>query len=163
MKPLPRGGFVDIPGNNVSYKRRAFQDLDNPEEVLQQGFWETTLHGKLLAKGEKFLLEPSIVVYHKKNFGFFYFISQRYHYSRYYAGVLFARASLPRRAFRSAATLAVPPLLMTRIVSRVVRKKRYGQKLLLATPLLAVFTTVWAFGELVGCLLGPGQSLSKVE
>ncbi|MFQ5875792.1 MAG: glycosyltransferase [Dehalococcoidia bacterium] len=163
MLPL-RGGIVgDIPGNNVSYKRRAFEGIDGLEELLNQGFWETTLHDKLRERGDRFLLEPSIAVYHKKHFGFRYTLSQRYHYSRYYAGTLLAGASLPTRAFRSGASLALPLLLMARIGSRVVRKRRHLKKLLLTTPLLAAFTGVWAIGESVGCLFGPGQSLSAVE
>ncbi len=163
MQPVPPGIVKEIPGNNVSYKRSAFEGIDSLEETLDQGFWETTLHEKLLARGERFLLEPSIVVYHEKSFGFLYFLSQRYHYSRYYAGTLFARASLPSRVFRSAVSLFVPPLLMGRIAARVVRKRRHLKKLLLTSPLLAIFTMVWAIGESVGCLLGPGQSLRKVE
>ena len=163
MLPMRGGIAEDITGNNVSYKRRAFEGIDRLEETLTRGFWETSLHGKLRARGEPFLSEPSIVVYHKKHFGFRYFVSQRFHYSRYYAGTIFGGASLPLRMFRSAASLAVPPLLMARIVGHVARKRRHLRELLLATPLLAVFTGVWALGELVGCLLGPGESLSKVE
>ena len=163
MLPLPRGVVAGIPGNNVSYKRRAFEGLDDPEETLKQGFWETTLHGKLQAIGEKFLLEPDILVYHKKYFGIRYFISQRYHYSRYYAGMIHGRASLPKRVFRGVASLAIPPLIIGRIVSHVVHKRRHLGKLILAAPLLALFTTVWAVGESAGCLLGPGQSLRKIE
>ncbi len=163
MLPLPRGLAEDIPGNNASYKNRAFKGILHPEETLTSGFWESTLHRELQARGERFFLEPSMVVYHKKRFGFWYFISQRYHYSRYYAGRLVSGTSAPRRVLRSAAALALPLLLMSRIARRIVRKRRHLKELLLATPLLIVFTGTWAIGEMVGGVLGPGQSLGEVE
>ena len=163
MQPLPRGVVDAIPGNNVTYKRAAFQGIKDLEKDLSRGFWESTLHQKLLARGERFLLEPSITVHHSKRFGFCYSLSQRFHYSRYYAGTFYAAASLPTRLLRAAITFALPPLLMARICRRVVHKKRHLKELTLATPYLAVLTLVWACGELVGSLFGPGRSLVKVE
>ncbi len=163
MPPLPRGLVNDLPGNNVAYKRAAFQGIDELEKDLSRGFWESTLHQKLLARGERFLSEPSITVYHRKRFGLFYSLSQRFHYSRYYAGTLFASGSLRTRLFRSVVSLALPPLLMVRIGRRVAHKRRHRKKLVQTVPLLAIITVVWAAGELVGSLFGSGQSLSKVE
>lgn len=163
MMPLPRGTVEDIPGNNASYKRTAFEGILHLEETLTSGFWESTLHKELRARGERFFLEPSMVVYHKKRFGFWYFISQRYHYSRYYAGRLVSGASVPWRVLRGAAALALPVLLLSRIARRIVRKRRHLKELLLTIPLLVVFTGAWAIGEMVGGVLGPGHSLDEVE
>lgn len=163
MLPLSRGVTASIPGNNVSYKRRAFDQRTIAKEALTEGFWDLTLHKELLALGQKFLMEPAIVVYHKKHFGFLYFMRQRFHYSRYYAGRVTAPARLPRRVVRTAATLGLAPLLLARIASRVVQKRRHLREFLLALPHLVVFTGVWAIGELVGSLFGPGDSLREIE
>ena len=163
MQPLRRGIEDGIPGNNVSYKRGAFDGIDGLKDDLIRGFWEYEIHRKLLARGEQFLLEPAITVYHRKRFGFLYSLSQRFHYSRYYAGTLFATAGLPTKLYRSAVSLVLPLLLMARIERRVIKKRRHLKELILATPLLAIITVVWAVGELVGSLFGPGQSLRKVE
>lgn len=163
MQPVPRGIVTDIPGNNASYKRRAFEDLPGVDELLTGGFWESTLHPALVARGDRFLSEPAIVVYHKKHFGFWYFVSQRYHFSRFYAGTLVAGFGIVRRTVRSLAALALPPVLLVRIVSRVVRKRRHLGQLLLTSPLLIIFTGVWAFGEVIGGFFGPGRSPSAVE
>jgi GT2 family glycosyltransferase len=163
MLPVPRGIATDIPGNNASYKRRAFEHLPGIDELLNRGFWESTLHPVLVARGDRLLSEPSIVVYHKKHFGFWYFVTQRYHFSRFYAGTLVTGTGVVRRAVRSVAALALPPVLLARIVGRVARKRRHLGQFLLTSPLLIVFTGVWAFGEVVGGLLGPGRSASAVE
>lgn len=163
MPPLPRSLTTSIPGNNVSYKRRAFDQMAIARETLTEGFWEQTLHQELLARGQTFLMDPSIIVYHKKHFGFWYFVRQRFLYSRYYAGRLSESARLPGRMLRSVAALGLAPLLLGRIASRVARRKRHLRELLLALPHLVVFTGVWAMGELVGSILGPGGSLREIE
>lgn len=163
MPPL-QGGIVEhIPGNNVSYKRSAFEGVDDLEAKLNDGFWETTLHPWLGARGDQFLIDPAIAVRHKKNFGFLYYLSQRFHYSRYFAAQLFGEQSAMVRGLRSVGSVVLPPLLLYRIASCVMRKKRHVKELLLAMPYLLVFTSVWAVGEIVGHLLGPGQSLHKIE
>ncbi len=163
MLPLPRGVTRGITGNNVAYRRAAFAGIDDLDQVLNRGFWESTLHSRLLDRGATFFQEPGMVVYHKKRFGFRYFLSQRYHYSRYYAGTLFADSSLANRLFRFFASFALPPLLLGRILSTVTRKGRHQKQLAQTMPLLVVFTTVWALGEMAGVLLGPGQSLCQIE
>ena len=52
---------------------------------------------------------------------------------------------------------------MARIAQQIVQKRRHMKQLILTTPLLAIITVVWASGEVVGSLFGPGQSLRKVE
>ncbi len=163
MQPMVRGKTEDIPGNNVSYKRAAFEGVDGLDEYLKQGFWESTLHQRLLDRGDRFFLEPAITVYHCKYFRFLYSLSQRFHYSRYYAGTNFSRAGLGPRLYRSAVSLALPLILMARIGQRVAKKKRHMKELIQTIPLLLIITLVWAVGELVGSLFGPGQSLYRVE
>ena len=42
-------------------------------------------------------------------------------------------------------------------------RRRTRGKFLLATPLILLYVTVWAFGELVGYVFGGGRSLLKVR
>ena len=163
MPPLPRGVTNGITGNNVSYKRAAFEGWPDAAEMLSGGFWETTLHPRLLERGEKFFLEPDILVSHKKHFPFAYFSSQRFVYSRYYAGLLAQKMSLPGRAARGVASFALPPLLLYRIVRGVTAKGGRTRELIQTIPLLAVFTAIWGMGEVVGCFFGPGDSLKDIE
>lgn len=162
MRPIFRGISDGITGNNVSYKKSAFDGWDD-SQFLREGFWETTLHPRLRGRGEQFWMEPDIVVDHKKHFPFWYFAGQRFVYSRYYAGLLAEKMTTPRRVLRGLASFALPPLLLYRIVSRVAAKKRHQKELLLAAPCLGAFTGIWAIGEVVGCFMGPGDSLADIE
>jgi hypothetical protein len=61
------------------------------------------------------------------------------------------------------AAVALPPVLLGRIVSRVAARRRYRGVLVKSLPLMALFVLAWAAGEIVGALTGPGDSLSRVS
>ena len=161
MLPIAGGEVKNIPGNNAAYKRAA---LDLIDDGMKRNFWESFLHDELRKKGVKLVLVPSIVIKHKKEFGFFYFLSQRFHYSRSFAGM--RRALLPpaRRLYYLLASPALPFLMALRVTCHVLlEKKRFYKEFIFSLPFLSVFFISYAMGEFVGYLLGPGQSLKKVE
>lgn len=160
MTPVPRGVVPEIPGNNSAYDRRVLDRL-GPE--LGAEVWESFLHAKLRAHGVAFYCDPEMIVYHKKSFGFGYFLSQRYHYSRSFAGMRMDGAPWWRRAGYAGATALLPGLLLGRIATVVIRKGGHGRQFLLSLPSLCTFLVSWAIGEGIGALFGPGQSLRRVE
>ena len=160
MLPIPDGEVDGIAGNNASYRRDV---LDQVGESVKRNYWESFLHEELKKNGVQFLSAPSIVVDHKKEFGFLYFLRQRYHYSRSFAGMRRTRMSIPKRVFYIVGSPLLPFLLIGRIAFRVFRKKRHYKEFLLSFPVLSIFMASYAFGEFVGYLLGPGNSLIEVE
>jgi glycosyltransferase involved in cell wall biosynthesis len=160
MPPIPRGVVAEITGNNSVYERGVLEQL-GPE--LENEVWESFMHQRLRDLGVEFYCDPDLLVSHKKEFGFFYFLSQRYHYSRSFAGMRLAGESLWKRLAYVAATPALPPLLALRIGRTVWSKKKYRGTLIKTLPVLGVFLLMWAWGEAVGAALGPGDSLSRVE
>ena len=125
--------------------------------------WESFLHRRMKELGVEFYCEPELTVCHKKEFGFGYFMTQRYHYSKSFAGMRLAGARRWKRLAYACATPLLPALLMARIVATVWRKGRHRATLLRAVPLIGTFVISWAWGEAAGALLGPGDSLSRVE
>lgn len=161
MNPVPNGEVVDLPGNNVSYPREFLAHIS---DLLERGSsWEGDWHARLRKHNVKLYSDPSIIVYHKKEFGLGYFLRQRYHYSRSYAAMRTQGAPAQKKFIRAALCFALPLILTLRIASWVVAKKRRFSMLLRTLPLIALFTVVWAWGELIGHLLGPGDSLLRVE
>ncbi len=162
--PLPGevpGEVDDIPGMNIAYRREAL-DAAGPE-ALTRGFWESTVHPALLASGRTFLKLPDCVILHRKHFGFWYFVSQRFHYSRYFAGVRFAREERGRRALYTVLSAALPPVLLLRMARDLRDHPTYRRAFLRALPALVCFATVWGVGEAVGYALGAGHSLVEIE
>jgi len=159
--PIRCGPARSLPGMNVAYLRSAITEIDRT--VLLQGFWETTVHPIFAQKGLILYLSNSVLILHKKKFSFALFAYQRFLYSRYYAGLRFNRNQVAARWGMCALTFALPPLLLFRIARGLFMKKRLLPQFIRAFPYLAVFSLIWAWGEMVGYISGPGDALLRIE
>ncbi len=160
MSPIPDGEVEFLAGNNVSYQRETIEQIG---EITKKDFWEYFLQTEMRRKNVKFLSAPAITINHKKQFGFFYFLSQRFHYSRSFAAMRRSRSTTLQKFVYLAYTPLAPFHLTWRIVKNVLNKKKHRKELLLSFPLLAIFMCSYAAGELAGQLFGSGKSLTKVE
>ena len=122
-----------------------------------------TLHSTLLAKGIKLLSAPDMVVYHRGPFDFGYYLRQRYLFSRAFAGVRAQSQSTLRRLAYVVGAPLVPVMLLGRITLRVLKKRRKRVQFFMTLPLMVPALVVMVAGEWVGCVMGPGDALSKVE
>jgi glycosyltransferase involved in cell wall biosynthesis len=159
MDPSPTGAVDDLTGMNVSYDRQALAEI---ADLLAEGRWESDLHPRLRARGHEFWAAPGAVIEHAKDFGFVEFASQRYHYSRSFAGMRNPVLGI-RRALYALATPILVPILALRIVRNVRERPAYAPAFRRAAPLVLVYTTIWAAGELVGYLFGGGRSILRVR
>jgi GT2 family glycosyltransferase len=158
MEPAPGGAVRDLPGMNVSYDRRALEAID---DLLREGRWESWLHPRLREQGFELYCDPEAVLDHAKDFGFREFLSQRYHYSRSHAGMRNAQLGRRRIVYSLGSPLIVP-LVYSRIARNVLRR-RHVRELALASPLILLYTAVWAGGEAIGYAFGGGRSLLRVR
>lgn len=156
--PVPA---TSVPGMNVAYRRFAIAETDRA--VLTRGFWETTMHPLLAEKGLSFYLSDSIMILHKKKFSFRLFAGQRFLYSRYYAGIRFGPDQVISRLIMCGLTVALPPLLLFRMLKNMIPNRQLRPKLIRTLPYLTLFALIWAWGEAVGYLFGPGDALSRIE
>jgi hypothetical protein len=159
VPPLPEGRVEWLPGNNVVYARRV---LDQYPDVIAEHKWENRLHDAIRDSGTPLICRPEVVADHKKHFTFGEYMSQRYLYSRSYAGARVRGAPLAKRLAYASGSLILPPLLFWRTVSRIRAKGRHSAELNRSLPYIALFVVAWAAGELVGYLAGAGDSLSRV-
>ncbi len=156
---VPAGSAPWVTGNNVTYRRTL---LERFADVLTDDRWENHLHDAIRAAGIPLESRPEIVVGHKKHYTVGEYVSQRYLYSRSYAGARLAAASAPRRVLYGAAALALPPVLLWRIVKAVRATGRFGPELRRSLPLLLVYVVSWAAGETAGAWFGAGDALRRV-
>lgn len=70
---------------------------------------------------------------------------------------------LAQRLFYTLASPFLAPLMLYRVARQVLHKQRHVGPFLKALPFLIPFMASYAVGEGVGYLVGPGQSLLKVE
>jgi hypothetical protein len=160
LPPLQDGPSDWLTGNNTVYRRSL---LERYRAVTEQGRWENHLHDRLREDGVTLYCRPGIRVGHKKHYTVWEYLSQRYLYSRSYAGARVAGRPAPRRVAYGLAAFVLPPVLFYRTVSRIWRKRAYRPELVRSLPLLALFVTGWAAGEVVGAWFGPGDALSRVN
>jgi len=160
MPPIPKGEVPAIAGSSAVYRRAM---LDRLGPVWKQEVWEHFLHRRMAEIGVKFVNDPGLEVEHKKEFGFAYFMSQRYHYSRSFAGMRLHGAPFLKRLGYAGATVLLPPLLLWRMARTVWAKGNRRGTFVKTSPLLGAFMLSYAWGEAVGALAGPGDSLARVE
>jgi hypothetical protein len=160
MNPVAEGPAHDLPGNNIAYKR---PHLLRHARVLEQGRWESWINDRLRADGVAIVSTAAMVVHHIKPFRLGYFLVQRFHFARSYAGMRRVDQSPVRRLVYGLGSLALPVLLTARVVRTVLRKRRHLGRFVLAAPLVVLFLTAGAIGEMIGYLFGAGASLEKVE
>ncbi len=159
--PISEGVTHDLPGPNVSYKRAAVEAM---RDMLQAGgYWETFLHERLESMGQALYADPTIRILHKKNFTRAAFLSERFHYGRWYAGTRNQFISTGKRLFYLIFSLALPPLLIKRLYDRVKSRGGHMNEFRRCLPLIALFTLAWAAGEFVGYATGAGQSVMKLS
>jgi hypothetical protein len=160
MNPLPAGKVQEVVGNNVTYKREL---LENLRDLIEKGTWDSALHAEMRRCGIAFYCVPSIIVRHKMSAKLFWFISQKFHFARSFAGMRFAPSSRFKRALYAGGTILLPGILAKRIVSCVWKKRRYRLELILSLLYLHLLLLAWALGEAVGYVFGPGSSPAKVS
>jgi glycosyltransferase involved in cell wall biosynthesis len=159
IPPLPSGPADWLPGNNVVYPRELLQAY---RAELGGGKWENHLHDALRRAGVPLVRRSEISVGHKKHYTVGEYLAQRFLYARSYAGARVQGAARVRRFAYGVAAFALPPLLLYRTVARVLAKRRHRAELVRAIPLLCLFVTSWAAGEIAGYWTGSGDSLARV-
>lgn len=161
LPPLPEGKADWLPGNNVIYPTTLLRKFD---AVLDEGKWENRLHDAIRDGGTPLMMHNANVAGHKMHYSFGLYMSQRYLYSRSYAGAKRDGMGAGKRIVMGFASLgALPPLMFLRTIQRIRAKGRYRNELRRSLPLLVPFCLSWGAGEAMGYWFGPGRSLSRVR
>lgn len=160
LPPLNDGPSDWLPGNNTVYRRQVLQRFD---ALLDDGKWENHLHDHIKKDGGTLTLRNDIISGHKMHYTFGLYFSQRYLYSRSFAGMRVSGETLPKRILMGCMAFALPPLVYYRVVRNVTTKGRHLSELRRSLPMLVPFSISWGAGEIAGYWFGAGNSLSKVR
>lgn len=160
LTPQPPGPSEWLTGNNTAYERALLMEC---LDVVDAGRWEDVLHATFRERGVVLWCRPDIIVGHKKHYTVGEYVSQRYLYARAYAADRANRASPARALAYRAISLALPPVLFYRTVSRIWRSGAHRAEFLRSLPLLVVFVVAWGLGDAAGAWFGDGGALAKVK
>lgn len=158
--PMPSGPARSVPGNNAAYRRKLVDPLC---DTLTRGSWESFhLEGP---EGDHLAIsmDANMLIRHGRPFDFAYFVSQRFHFCRSFAQMRRERMSRAVRCVYGFGCVLLPPMLWWRALRALLAKRRLVGKYLLCTPLISIYLTAGAFGEMIGYFFGGGTSLERVE
>jgi hypothetical protein len=153
-------GPCRAPGPNVSYTGAARAEL---APLLEEPTWELFWHQHLIRRGVTIERDPRIRVRHRGSRTLSGFLRERYLFSRSLAGERMRDATRARRIVRGLGSLMLPPVLLIRLLRRLVAAGDGRGRGLLTVPLLALFTIPWAWGEVVGSLWGAGETTRRIR
>jgi hypothetical protein len=153
--PLPGGESKYVSDVNVTYKREA---LESVRELWRDAYHETTVHWALQSRGETLFLDPRLVVYQSRPaIGFLQAYRERIEWGRVFAETRVASCSVRSRILYAAGTLALPAILLLRVLRHMIRQRRTIDRIAKAAPIAAWLLTGWALGELAGYMTGGPQ------
>jgi glycosyl transferase family 2 len=160
MPPLGPDPHHGLPGSNCAYRRAA---LDRVGARSGTALWDGDLAARLGEAGMRIAGEPGLSARNERRLDAGRLLAQRHHCSR--TGAAHRSAGWPRwkRLGFALGTPLLPPLVLVRIARTAMSKRRHRRELLRALPLLAAVSIVWAVGEAVGVLFGPGPSPGLLE
>jgi glycosyltransferase involved in cell wall biosynthesis len=156
----PPGPAMILPGNNVGFRHEA---LERAGLIGEREFWKTFVLWRLARRGERFWVDPCLVVHRRRTTAPLAFIRERYLHGRCFGANRAAHRSQPYRLARALSCLVVPELHTTRLIQTVSPDVNYRGALWRSLPYLAAFNAAWALGELIGYLLGGGDACSQLN
>jgi hypothetical protein len=160
MPPVLEKEVQSIPAANATYKRWVVEQF-LPD--LESGIWDFVIHERIRSSGMHLYASGAITVHHHLSGRLGWFLSQKFHFARSFAGRRFSSSSRLRRALYGAGTILLPFMLAQRIIFDVGKKRKHLSELTLSFPIILLLILSWGFGEGIGYIFGPGTSPAKVK
>jgi hypothetical protein len=148
QNPLPPGESSYASDANTSYKRQA---LEMVRPTWQASFHEVVVNGALIARGEKLILRPEVVIYqNRRDLDFVFALRERFSWGRSYAASRGALLSEARRLIYSILSLGLPIVLLLRMGRTAWSRRAHFTKFVGALPIIVALLISWSIGESVG-------------
>jgi glycosyltransferase involved in cell wall biosynthesis len=164
LAPTAGGEIDDLPGHNSAYRRELLLEYGPRLEAMLEA--ETIMHEDLRARGHRLYQEPGALTAHVNVTRTASWIGERFQTGRRFASARSHAWPAWRRAVYAAGSPLIPLVRLRRLL-RDVRRAGIGHNFRgYGYPLLALALGVTASGELVGYVLGSGDSmyaLSRIE
>lgn len=164
LAPTKGGEIDDLPGHNSAYRKELLLEYGPGLEAMLEA--ETIMHADLRARGHRLYQEPGALAAHVNVTRTASWIGERFQTGRRFASARSHAWPAWRRAAYAAGSPLIPLVRLRRLL-RDVRRTGIGRHFRgYGYPLLVLALAVSAIGELVGYVLGSGDSmyeLSRIE
>jgi hypothetical protein len=160
MPPVPYGETWILPGSNIAYKRASL--FDEQGQPRFAAFWKTFANWDLEASGKPLLLVPKMAVRLRKPIPLFDYLRTRLDHGRCFGGMRVGSGSAAERLMRALSCPLIPFVLLYRWGRSYVAKGHRLDMFVLTLPLQLLLFGMWAAGEFVGYVRGPGRSCARL-
>lgn len=150
------GNVRALPGNNVSYKRQAIDQLH-----ISEGFYDVFIHEQLQNSGTELIAHQDMVVRNTNTWTLEGCTLTPFHHGRAYAGQRFGPRFNFRRLLYGLLAPLLPVVKSVRTLREVRSRGRDDLPLVKPLPWILLFQSSWSAGEFVGYLAGSGDSIKK--
>jgi hypothetical protein len=148
QNPLPAGESSYASDANTSYKRQA---LNHIRASWQGSFREVVVNGALIARGEKVILRPEVVIYqNRRGLNFPFALRERFIWGHSYAATRSALMGNTKRLVYSVLSLGLPIVLLLRMARTAWGRRVHFTKFVGALPIIVALLVSWSFGESLG-------------
>jgi hypothetical protein len=155
QNPVPSGETAFASDANTSYKRSA---LESVRALWERSFREVVVNGALIARGEKVILSPEIVVFqHRSGLRLRSALRERFIWGRSYAITRCELLSHPKRLVYAALSPLLPLVMLSRIASTAWKRRSGFGNFVGSAHFIALLLAGWSLGEGVGYLTGASR------
>ena len=161
MPHLDANLVADVPGANMSYKRKVFEELGPFIEGTYCS--DTELHWRAQERGYRLLFAPQICVNHSSLNDFRAFIKHEFCHGRSFGLVRCRRFTRVQQVLYAAGSFLLPAVLFSRIILRNIRNRTYFSRCLQSTPILLLGVSSWSFGECIAYLAQWRRSFETIQ
>lgn len=148
QNPLPAGPAAASSDINTSYKRKA---LDGIRPLWQDSFREIVVNGGLVNRGEELVLDPAIIVHHRRpDLRLSFALRERFIWGRSYAVTRSKLIGDGKRYLYAILTIGLPMLLLGRMARTAQTRGNHVSDFVRAVPYLVPLLIAWSMGEMIG-------------
>jgi hypothetical protein len=161
MPPVQAGLRSHLTHGSVSYKRAALAQID---DVGGLGMADIFHQRSIAGANGVIRIDPAPMVWHDQARSPWYFVRQHFHAARSHSGLVRALGGR-QRSIRLARLLGAPAAPSIRLVrvARAARKSIHRDRIDEALPWILLLLFSGVAGQVVGLVLGAGDSPSQVE
>jgi hypothetical protein len=150
-----------LPGHNSCYKRRVLMEYGAALEGMLAA--ETVLHQDLRAKGHRLYLESAARTDHVNFSRLGVWLRVQYHAGRVFAAVRADGRNILWRLFFTCASPLIPIVRARRAIEQARRANGSRPPVLRLVPLLLIGLTLDGLGQMIGYILGAGNSKTRLS
>lgn len=149
MLPIVDGEALEVAADNVSYRGEV---LRRYSDLYELGFWEPFVHHAMRGDGHELRVGSERIVRQAPGMSGTRFCRQRFAHGKA-NGKRRSTGCSRRRILQESLTAPLVPALMTvRVARSVFAKGRLRWRFIATAPMILVFYSAWAAGELAGRL-----------